>query len=149
MPSLFEPTSAVQIITRLEKINPAHPPQWGKMNAAQMMAHCQAPFQVFFGEMKMKRGLIGYLFGGMAKKRLLQGNKPWSKNMPTAKAFLVADQREFIKEKMKLVEWIRRFSTEGATVTSSTHPFFGQLSSQEWAVLAYRHLDHHLQQFGA
>lgn len=147
MHNLFEPVTAVEIITRLERIGPTSQPQWGKMNAAQMMAHCQAPFEVFFGEKKMKQGLIGLLFGKTAKKKLFTNN-PWPKNLPTAKAFVIVDERDLIREKMKLVEWIRRFSTEGLTIEQMTHPFFGRMSSQEWAVLAYKHLDHHLQQFG-
>jgi hypothetical protein len=147
MHSLFEPTAADEIISRIQKLQPGTPAQWGKMNVSQMMAHCQAPFDAFFGEKKMKRGLMGVLFGRMAKKKLFS-DKPWPKNLPTAKQFLVSDQKDFEKEKARLVGLINRFSSEGLTITSNTHPFFGKLSSQEWGLLHYRHLDHHLNQFG-
>jgi hypothetical protein len=147
MHNLFEPTTAVEIISRLEKLQSATKPQWGKMNAAQMMAHCQAPFQVYFGEMKMKRGLMGILFGRIAKKKLF-ADKPWPRSLPTAKEFLVADERSFDQEKIRLVNLINRFAQDGYLVTVSVHPFFGKMSSQEWALFVYRHLDHHLQQFG-
>jgi hypothetical protein len=145
--NLFESSAAQEVLSRLNNITATTPANWGKMNAAQMMAHCQAPFRVYFGEMKMKRALMGYLFGRMAKKRLF-GPKPWSRNMPTAPEFKIRDEREFAIEKQKLVDYIRRFSNEGYTITSTLHPFFGKLSSQEWATLSYRHLDHHLKQFG-
>ncbi|HJW17601.1 MAG TPA: DUF1569 domain-containing protein [Flavisolibacter sp.] len=148
MDNLFEPTTADSVISRLEKIQPTSRPQWGKMNAAQMMAHCQATFEVYFGEKKLKRGLASFLFGKVAKKKLFV-NKPWPKNLPTAKEFKIADQREIIQEKAKLVGLIKRFSTEGYTITETIHPFFGKMSSQEWAMFAYKHLDHHLTQFGA
>jgi hypothetical protein len=147
MHNLFEPTTAAEIITRLDKIQPTSQPQWGKMNAAQMLAHCQGPFEVYFGEKGMKRGLMGILFGKTAKKKLFT-DKPWPKNLPTAKEFVVVGPRELINEKIKLVNLIRRFSLEGYNVTESVHPFFGKMSSQEWALLTYKHLDHHLQQFG-
>lgn len=145
--NLFEISAAYALLSRLDNITPSTPPHWGKMNAAQMMAHCQAPFQVYFGEMKMKRALMGYLFGRMAKKKLL-GPQPWARNLPTAPQFKIVDEREFSDEKQKLVDYINRFANEGYTITSTVHPFFGKMSSQEWATLAYRHLDHHLKQFG-
>lgn len=148
MYNLFEPTTAAEIISRIEKLQPTSRPQWGKMNVAQMMAHCQAPFEVYFGEKKMKRGLMSYLFGKAARKKLFT-DKPWPKSLPTAREFVIADQRDFYKEKSRLVNMVNRFSSEGYLITSTTHPFFGKLSSQEWALFGYKHLDHHLQQFGA
>ena len=145
--NLFEPSSVAEVLFRLNNITAATPAQWGKMNAAQMMAHCQAPFQTYFGEKKLKRVLISYLFGKMAKKKLM-GTQPWARNLPTAPQFKINDEREFAAEKRKLVDYINRFATEGYTITATVHPFFGKLSSQEWAVLAYKHLDHHLKQFG-
>ena len=53
------------------------------------------------------------------------------------------------EEKAKLVHLIKRFSADGYTITETVHPFFGKMSSQEWALFAYKHLDHHLTQFGA
>jgi hypothetical protein len=147
MQSLFEQTVADQIIQRINALDAAKEAQWGKMNVAQMLAHCQAPFRVYFGEEKMKRGLMGLLFGRIAKKKLFT-DKPWPRNLPTAKSFVVVDQKEFEEERAKLLEVIRRFKEEGYNVTTSTHPFFGKMSSQEWSLLAYKHLDHHLQQFG-
>jgi hypothetical protein len=117
------------------------------MNVAQMMAHCCAPLETYFTESKMKKSFIGILFGKVVFKQLIS-DKPWRKSLPTAKSFKIADERNFEEEKNKLVSIVDRFSTEGYTITSFTHPFFGKLSSQEYALFNYRHLDHHLQQFG-
>ena len=147
MDNLFEPATAETVISRLQQIQSSSQPQWGKMNAAQMMAHCQATFEVYFGEKKLKRGLASFLFGKMAKKKLFS-NKPWPRNLPTAREFKIADKRDMAQEKEKLVHLIKRFSSEGYTITETVHPFFGKMSSQEWALFAYKHLDHHLTQFG-
>jgi hypothetical protein len=147
MNSLFEPTSAAEIISRLSALQPSAQPHWGKMNAAQMMAHCQAPFEVYFGERKLQRPLIGRLFGKLAKKKLFS-SEPWPHNLPTAKSFKVPDRMDFISERARLVQMIGRFAQEGYTIHEQTHPLFGKMSSQEWALFAYRHMDHHLQQFG-
>jgi hypothetical protein len=147
MNNLFEPATADAIISRLEKIQSTTQPQWGKMNAAQMVAHCQVAFEVYFEEKKLKRGLIGVLFGRMAKKKLFS-DKPWPQSLPTAKEFIIADQRDLAQEKAKLVTQIRRFSKEGTSKVVPVHPFFGKMTAEEWATLAYKHLDHHLHQFG-
>lgn len=102
-----------------------------------------------FGEKKEAGDLLVICLEVLPKRNCYRTKNRGRKTCPRQKEFVVADTREFIGEKMKLVECIRRFFTEGATVASSMHPFFGQLSSQEWAVLAYKHLDHHLQQLGA
>jgi hypothetical protein len=145
--NLFEPAAAQEILTRMDGIKANTPANWGKMNAAQMMAHCQAPFRSYFGETKMKRGLMGILFGKMAKKKLFS-DKPWPKGLPTDKSFIVTEEKEFDIEKAKLIDCINHFTKEGYTITACTHPFFGKMSSQEWAVLGYKHMDHHLKQFG-
>ncbi|HWJ91741.1 MAG TPA: DUF1569 domain-containing protein, partial [Flavisolibacter sp.] len=147
MHTLFEQSTADEIISRLNSIQSSAIPKWGKMNAAQMMAHCQGPFLVYFGEMKMKRPLISFVFGKIAKKKLF-ANRPWPRNLPTAKEFRIVDARNFEIEKSVLIGLVRRFSDEGYTITASGHPFFGKMSSQEWGLFTYRHLDHHLQQFG-
>ncbi|MDQ6610442.1 MAG: DUF1569 domain-containing protein, partial [Bacteroidota bacterium] len=67
---------------------------------------------------------------------------------PTDPHYKMSDEKNFEEEKEKLIHYIDRFAKEGYTVTESVHPFFGKMSSQEWALLAYRHMDHHLKQFG-
>ncbi len=147
MTSLFDPAADAQLISRLESLQPGTQPKWGKMNASQMLAHCQVGFEVYFGTIKMKQSLMGKLFGKIAKKQLFSDN-PMGKNLPTVKEFVVADMRDFDNEKAKLISLITRFATEGKTITPPIHPFFGKLSATEWAALMYKHTDHHLQQFG-
>jgi hypothetical protein len=148
MTNLFEPNVADLMISRLNTLTPGTQALWGKMNCAQMVKHCQAPFEVFFGNMEMKRSIIGMVFGKMARKKLFT-DKPWKKSLPTAKEFIVTGQPEFEKEKSSLIEMIRRFAKEGSSAPDMMHPFFGKMTAQEWAMLSYKHLDHHLQQFGA
>jgi len=147
MHNLFEPATAAEIISRIQKLQPGSQAQWGKMNVAQMLAHCQGPMEVYFGEKKVRRQLMGLLFGKIVIKKLLS-DKPWRKSLPTAREFKIIEPRDFEIEKSKLLGIINRFSSEGYTITSFTHPFFGKMSSQEYALFNYRHLDHHLQQFG-
>lgn len=86
MQSLFNKEDNDVIKERLEKLTPRSVPLWGKMNVAQMLAHLQQPILVAFGELKLKRGILGFLFGKMAKKQML-ADKSFKKNMPTVREF--------------------------------------------------------------
>jgi hypothetical protein len=69
--------------------------------------------------------------------------------MPTAPEFKVVDEREFTKEHEAMLELLRRFGRGGPSgLTKEPHPFFGKLTTEQWDMLQWRHLDHHLRQFG-
>ncbi|GAB4093928.1 DinB family protein [Flaviaesturariibacter terrae] len=147
MNDLFEPGSARLILERLNSLEAGCIPRWGKMNAAQMVAHCQAPFSVYFGELQLRRNIMGLLFGRMAKRKLL-ADKPWPRGLPTAPEFVVSDDRSFDTERRKLTSLIERFAGSSILLHPPRHPFFGKMTAQDWSRLAWKHLDHHLQQFG-
>jgi hypothetical protein len=119
------------------------------MNVSQMLVHCQMPIKVAFGELKIKAGLIAIFFGKLAKRNLTSKN-PIKKNLPTAKEFVVKGHPDFEQSKADLVSMITRFAHEGPSVIKNTkHPFFGHLTTEEWDYMQWKHLDHHLKQFGA
>ena len=147
-PSLFDAAARQQIVDRLQTLRPDSPRQWGKMNLGQMLAHCQQPLRVALGELRLKRSLIGLLFGRLAKKKLL-APAPWGQGMPTAPEFKITDTRDFARERAALVALVQRFAGGPAVLTADPHPVFGRLTPAEWDALQWRHLDHHLRQFGA
>ena len=148
MPSLFNPSDNQQMIDRINNLTPDTKALWGKMNVSQMITHNQRPLQVAFGKLKLKKGLIGFLFGGIAKKQLLK-DIPFKKNLPTAPGFVVKDERKFDEEKENLISLVERFVKDGpAGLTKEPHPFFGKLTTDEWDKLQWKHLEHHLSQFG-
>lgn len=146
--SLFEPEGLAAMVARIERLRADSPRKWGKMSLPQVLAHCQPPLRVAIGELPLKRSVIGLLFGRMAKKKLL-APEPWKPGMPTAPEFKVTDQRDFAREKQALLALVQRFGQGGpAGVSKLPHPFFGALTVEEWQALQWRHLDHHLRQFG-
>lgn len=151
MKSLFNAKDNQEIIDRINKLTPSWQGQWGKMNVEQMLAHSRMPLLAAYGEGKMsKRGLVSFLFGKMAKRQLVTEDKPFSKNLPTDKKFIIANPENFEKEKKALIENVMQFCTKGPdAITKEPHAFFGNLSPQEWDKLQWKHLDHHLSQFGA
>jgi hypothetical protein len=150
MKSIFNKTDNQELIDRINKLSPSSKAQWGKMNVSQMLAHCQHPLRVAYGEMKLKRGLMSFLFGKMVKNKLVKDEKPFDKGNPTAPEFLVPGQFDFETEKQKLVAIIKRFGEQGPSkLSKDPHPFFGKMTEKEWDVLSWKHMDHHLRQFGA
>ena len=148
MKSLFNTYDNREVIDRINKLTPGTKQLWGKMSVAQMLAHAQAPLKVAYGELKLKRGLLGMLFGGFAKKSLLKP-EPFKKHLPTAPDFIVRNNREFDEEKTNLIMLVEIFEKNGpAGLTKESHPFFGKLTIEEWDRLQLKHLDHHLRQFG-
>ena len=149
MKNLFEADSVNEICSRIDGLQPAAQRQWGKMDAAQMMAHCSAAMEMASGKINPPRLLIGRVLGPIFKS-IYTNEKPFSQNKPPDKALVVADPRDFQREQEKLKACVRQFHDGGeAKCTRHPHPFFGALSPQDWARGMYKHLDHHLRQFGA
>jgi hypothetical protein len=143
--NLFDPAVKQDIINRINKLTPGSKPLWGKMNVGQMLAHCQMPIGVADGTHKLKRTFMGRLVGPMVKS-ILYNDKPFKHSLPTDKSFVMTDPKDFEKEKQKLLEMVRNFSETG--IVNETHTFFGKLTKEQWSKGTWKHLDHHLQQFG-
>lgn len=149
MKNLFEVSSAAEIKKRIELLRPDSESQWGAMKVAQMLAHCSAWMELAAGLKSPPRSFVGRIFGKMAKKSVL-GEEPIRRNMPTDKNLLIQDERNFAAEQQRLLEWVDRFAKGGPEqCTTHPHSFFGSMTPMEWAALGYKHLDHHLKQFGA
>lgn len=149
MQSLFKPGDNAQIVSRINLLTPHQEARWGKMNVSQMLLHCQKPLEVAFGETKPKRTFISFLLGRIVKKKLTKPAVRFSKSLPTYKSFIIRDQPDFEGARKKLIHLVTKFSTIGPTgITKDAHPVFGKLAPHEWDVLQWKHLDHHLSQFG-
>jgi hypothetical protein len=148
MYNLFDAGNADQLLNRLQKISADNKAHWGKMSVSQMLAHCAIGLETPFGADR-KQGLMGKIFGKMGKKSTLKP-EPFKQGLPTDPSFIVKDQRQFEKEKARLEANIKKFVAGGPNaITCKKHPFFGDFSTNDWAFLMHKHLDHHFRQFGA
>lgn len=147
MKNILDQQDTARMAARIDQLNAGSRPLWGKMNVFQMVVHCQKPLDVYFGTIQLKRGLAGWLFGGMAKRKFLS-DAPFPRNLPTVKEFKIVQEGDLQKEKDKLKAMIREFASGARADEVRTHPFFGKLTGTEWAALLYKHTDHHLRQFG-
>ena len=136
--------------TRLAKLGPGSERQWGKMTAPQMLAHCCVSLQWALGEVVPDRSFVGLrIIGRLIKPMALKESEPLRRNSPTVKSLVITDERDLGTEREKLSGLLERFAAGGAAgCTKHPHSFFGKMTPEEWAVLMYKHLDHHLRQFG-
>jgi Protein of unknown function (DUF1569) len=149
MKNLFERETVDEILSRIDRLHSTSAAQWGKMNVAQMLAHCSASMDMASGRLSIPRAFIGRVLGPIFKP-IYTNEKPFSKNSPTAKELVCADFGDFLQEQEQLRSKVQQFF-EGGEVqcTRHAHPFFGKLTPPEWSRGSYKHLDHHLRQFGA
>lgn len=149
MKNLFEPETLEELKQRLAQLRPESERQWGRMNAAQMLAHCSEWMEMAAGRKSPPRSLIGRVFGRLAKSSVLNAEQI-RRNMPSDKSLIVSEQRDFAVERQRLKVCMDRFTAGGPQeCTKHPHSFFGPMTPLEWATLAYKHLDHHIRQFGA
>lgn len=146
--SVFSSEHIKDVMNRIEQLKPNTPAVWGKMKVEQMLTHCQRPIHVALGDTKASQSFLGKLFVPFIKKNIF-GPKDFDRNMPTDKTFIVSDERNFEEEKTKLKNLVMRLHSGGENgVTKDPHPFFGKMEPAQWDRLIYKHLDHHLRQFG-
>lgn len=149
MQHLHDPARVAEVKARLATVRADSPRQWGKMTAPQAVAHLAIGLEGALGDLTMPRMFLGRLVGRLVKKQALGNDEPFIRNAPTAPALLVSDARDLDRERARLLQLIDRFAAGPSACTTLPHPFFGPLTPDEWAVLEYKHLDHHLRQFGA
>jgi len=148
MHSLFDPADREALSRRIAALEPTAMRQWGKMDPAQMLLHCAIGLEAATGIRPMKQVFLGKLITPFIRGLVL-GKRPFGKNSPTDPSFVVSDARDFEVERARLATLIDRFIQRGPqSAAKETHAFFGRLSGDEWGRLMYKHLDHHLRQFG-
>jgi uncharacterized protein DUF1569 len=148
METLFDLACRDQVLARVERLQPDSPRQWGKMDAAQALAHCALAMEAATGDATLHRSLGARLLGPLFKGWLL-GPKPFSRNSPTHPLLVTTSAKDFEREKVRLVASIRKFHDAGPTSAARyQHAFVGTLTGDEWGRLQHKHLDHHLRQFG-
>ena len=149
MKNLFDAVAVAEIRNRLQQLGLFSKPQWGRMNVAQALAHCSRVLELALGERRPPRKVIGRILGPVLKRLVVRSDAPLRRNSPTLEEVIVLDQRDLDTERTRLLALLDRFATGGpARCTTHPHPFFGRMSPQEWGAFEYKHLDHHLRQFG-
>ena len=146
--SLLNREAADFIIKRVQNLSAAHQAQWGTMTSCEMLLHCNSCNRQILEESrgKEKTSLKQYALRILALyiapnfKKNIQGE---ARNETKGKA----DSSDFENYRKEFILLIDKFPSTTRPLTLS-HSAFGNISTQEWGIAAYKHMDHHLRQFG-
>lgn len=142
---LNDPDVYEEVRRRVEALEPDATPQWGEMNVAQMLAHC-VEVQKVMNDGPLE-GTPWYLrLAGPLIKRLVLSDRAFPRNVATHPQYDVGPDKEFETEKQRLLGTLSAFRARSRAGVD--HPVFGRLTPEEAGWSAYKHLDHHLRQFG-
>lgn len=149
LPDIFSEEVSGQLIERISKLSKDSASLWGKMNAAQMLAHCCVTYEMIYENKHPKPGaILRFILKNMIKKKVTN-EEPYPHSIRTAPQFIINDSRDFDTEKKRLTEFIIKTQKAGREYLDNKESnSFGVLSRTEWNNMLYKHLDHHLRQFG-
>lgn len=149
MQTLFDPAVYAEVVRRVDALEPGSRRLWGKMSVAQMLEHTSRALEMATGKKPLKQAFLGKLIGWMFRKGFV-GPEPFPRNSPTAPHFVVQDEPDFARTKERLKALLADFHERGEKACDGyVHGFFGTMTGAEWGVTQFKHLDHHLRQFGA
>lgn len=144
--NLLDPAVKQEIISRINKLSSQSQRKWGKMEVAQMLAHLQPAIRIAYGTHQPKGHFLFRLILPFFKSKLWD-EKPYKKSLPTDTTFVMTGtQKDFEREKTALLDLINQFSE--SSIVGERHPVFGKLTRENWSKATWKHIDHHLQQFG-
>lgn len=149
MKNMFDLSEINEIINRINKLKPDTQQQWGKMGVAQMLAHCNVTYEMIYDNIHKKPNPLMKLILKTLVKPAVVGEKPYKKDSKTAPQFRMKNEKQFDVEKKRLIDYILKTQKLGeAEFHNKESHSFGVLSKDEWSNMFYKHLDHHLKQFG-
>ncbi len=149
LPNIFTTAESNKIIDRINSLSENSNPIWGKMSVAQMLAHCNVTYEMVYENIHPKPNAFLKFILKMLVKSKVVNETPYPQNGRTAPQFLIKNEKNFSTEKARLVEYIAKTQALGENYFENKESLsFGVLNKTEWNNMLYKHLNHHLMQFG-
>ena len=147
MKTVFDARSRGELLERFGRVAPGRRPLWGKMDAPRMVCHLNDALRMGLGELAttpvgnavLRNPLVSWLLINVL---------PWPKGTPTAPELLAAPSATWDADTSAFRALLERVGAADPRGSWPTHPIFGRLTGKRWGELTYRHVDHHLRQFG-
>jgi len=147
MRTLLRPTDRAALLVRLRSLRPESQPGWGRLDAPRMLTHLTDQVRHSVSDTKLRPRRSPFRLPVV--KQLVMYWIPWPKGRIRAPAAAFMTQPSGWDEDLATLEaLIDRFARLPAEREWAAHPFFGTMTKSSWARVSYRHLDHHLRQFG-
>ncbi|MFM2392331.1 MAG: hypothetical protein RLZZ546_308 [Bacteroidota bacterium] len=149
LPNIFTLEIVDNLKTRINKLHAKSDPKWGMMNVGQMLAHCNVTYEMIYTNIHPKPNFFMKLILKSFVKKGVVNEVPYAKNLKTAPQFIIKEQKDFDVEKKRLFDYLDKTMELGEShFDGKASHSFGSLSTAEWNNMMYKHLDHHLTQFG-
>lgn len=144
-PTIYDPERRTELLARLSLLRPDAVARWGRMSAPKMVAHLDDACRLANGDLRLPRMRVPLrpLVKWVALYLL-----PFPRGAPTARGLLERQPAAWDSDLSRLRDRIAAVRVPGPADTLGDHPFFGAMTARDWGVLLYKHVDHHLRQFG-
>lgn len=147
MKSIWNEADAQAIRARVASLRADAPARWGKFTAPQMVCHITDGLKMAMGELHVPPRKMPLRYFPL--KHLVIFVLPFPKGAPTAPELLTRTAAVWGDEVRQLQQALDRLLAQHDRDDFPEHPAFGTMPRRTLGVLVYRHLDHHLKQFGA
>jgi hypothetical protein len=144
--TLWNEDDRAHLMRRFASLSPDATPKWGSFDPPRMVTHVTDALRAGLGELTLTP-----VKGPLALwpiNVLVMFHLPWPRSAPTAPELLQRTPANWNAELAALQNAVDRFIKRGVDRAWTPHAAFGRLTGQQWGRLMYRHLDHHLTQFG-
>ena len=149
LPNIFTKEISQQVISRINALTDKSQPNWGKMDVAKMLAHCNVTYEYVYENKHPKPNAILKFMLKIFLKKIVVGEKDFKKNSSTGPDFMIKSDKNFEQEKNRLIAYIEKTQALGGSHFDGKESHsFGVLTQTEWNNMFYKHLNHHLNQFG-
>jgi hypothetical protein len=148
MGSILKESDRAALASRMRRLSDSSTARWGKMSVTEMLHHLRLSGQMAVGELEVadanKRA-----FQRFPLKHLILYVLPFPKGAPTAAELLPDAAATFEEERAAVLALLDQIGVGPQDGAGPAHPLFGPMSRREWGTVTYKHVDHHLKQFGA
>ena len=151
MKSLASARDTAEILHRLTLVRPDSRRLWGRMTAHQMICHLRDAFIMGTAEKPVSH-VGGAVRQAVFRWTAVHAPLRWPAGIATRPE---VDQlaggtppTEFRADMDSLVAVVGRLRSDPEFFRDRRHPIFGRMSVAAWMRWGYRHMDHHLRQFG-
>lgn len=151
MKTIFDEARRAELLRRVDQLRPDRPRQWGRMTAHQAVCHLSDSLKAALGDRPLPAKPFG-LQRRLTRFLAFTLPVPWPKGVPTSPGVDAEKEGtppgDFDADVAELRTLMERIAeTDGRGLPA--HHVWGPMSRSMWGRYVYRHVAHHLRQFGA
>lgn len=148
--NIFNAKDFELILKKINALSDSSKRQWGTMSLPEMLKHCSLQLKMALSEIQGSKHEGSFVLrSGFGRWMGLYG-PCWQKGAITPSQMNIEKQNistcSFIIERKQFISYLKLVQTKD---NFQAHPIFGKLNEKDWGRLIWKHLDHHLRQFGA